>query len=121
MAATASTFLLDQSTWDLLLDANGNIAIATAPYQLAQDSASACRTFLGEVYYDTTVGVPNWSILGQTPPLALVKQYYIDETTRRVPGVEAARVFLNTVGKNRILGGQIQVADNSGVFTVAGF
>lgn len=116
----ATTLLLDQTTWDLVLDANGNIAVASAPYQLAQDAASACKTFLGECWYDTTVGVPLWRILGQTPPLSLVKQYFIDAALT-VPGVVSVQVFLTAVGKNRVLGGQIQVTDASGVTTAANF
>ena len=35
-----------------------NIAVADEPYALAQDAASAIRTFIGECYYDTTKGLP---------------------------------------------------------------
>ena len=34
-----STISLDYSTWDLRVDAFGNIATSTAPYALAQDVA----------------------------------------------------------------------------------
>ena len=52
------TLLLDQTTWDLTLDANNNIALAAEPYAFAQDAASAIRLFQGELWYDTTRGVP---------------------------------------------------------------
>lgn len=32
----AKTLLLDQSAWDLVLDASGSIALAAAPYLLNQ-------------------------------------------------------------------------------------
>ena len=68
------TLLLDQTTWDLVVDASGDIAVASDPYSIAQDAASAIRTFQGECYYDTTLGVPYWSqILGRSPPLSLLK------------------------------------------------
>ena len=68
------TLLLDRTAWDLVLDANGNIACATEPYQIAQDVASAIRTFRGECFYDTTLGLPYWSnILGQLPPASFVQ------------------------------------------------
>jgi hypothetical protein len=41
--------LLDRSTSDLALDASGNIAVASAPYALAHDAASAIRLFAGEL------------------------------------------------------------------------
>jgi hypothetical protein len=36
-----------------VLDAEGNIAVASEPYSLAQDAASAIKTFAGEVFWDT--------------------------------------------------------------------
>ena len=54
----AQTLLLDTGSWDLSVDANSNIAIADPDYSLAQDAASAIKTFLGEMFYDTTVGDP---------------------------------------------------------------
>ena len=116
----STTFLLDTVTWDLVLDASGNIAIASAPYQLAQDAASACRLVLGEYYYDSTLGVPQWNLLGQVPPLSLVKKYFTDAALS-VPGVVAAQVFINVVGPNRVLSGQVQVTDVNGVITAASF
>ncbi len=51
-----------------------NIAVATDPYSVAQDVASAVRTFVGECYYQTNLGIPYFQqILGQLPALAFVK------------------------------------------------
>ena len=63
------TLLLDRTQWDLVQDANGNIALATEPYARAQDVASACRLFRGELWYDTAAGIPYFEdILGKSPP-----------------------------------------------------
>ncbi len=68
-----TTFLLEWGSEDLCLDASGNIAVASAPYSIAQDVATQMQTFLGEVWYDTTAGVPYWQqILGKSPPLSLI-------------------------------------------------
>jgi hypothetical protein len=48
------TLKLDTSTWDLMLDGQGNIAIATDSEAVAQDVASACLVFYGECYFDNT-------------------------------------------------------------------
>ena len=53
-----NTLYLDPQNWDLVLDAAGNIAMAKDPYAKAQDVASACRLFSGELYYDTEKGIP---------------------------------------------------------------
>lgn len=109
----ASTMLLGRDTWDLSLDASGNIAVATEPYSLAQDAASAMRTFKGECYWNTAVGVPYLSqILARRPPLALLKQYLIDAALT-VPGVVSAQVFITGL-TDRALTGQVQVVASNG-------
>lgn len=114
------TLLLSSDLWDLVTDAAGNIALASEPYSLAQDAASACRLFLGELYYSTTEGVPYWSeILGHQPPLALLKARLIT-AAMRVPGVIEAQVYISSVA-GRIVRGQVQVTDTAGNITAAGF
>lgn len=116
-----STMLLDLTNWDILLDANGNIAVAEEPYSLAQDAASAIRTFLGECYWDTTIGVPYLTqILARSPPLALLKQQLIIAALT-VPNVVSARVFIAGI-TDRLVSGQVQVTSAStGEMSVAGF
>jgi hypothetical protein len=111
------TLLLDPSAWDLVLDANGNIAIATQPYAIAQDVASACKLFLGELYYDNSKGVPYFeTILGEKPPISFIKSKF-EEAALTVPGVVLAKCYLQDF-KNRKLTGQIQVTDINGTTTV---
>lgn len=116
-----STLLLDIAKWDLLLDANGNIAVAAAPYALAQDAASAIKTFLGEVYWDTTIGVRYMTqILGKNPPLPLLKQQLV-MAALTVLGVVSAQVFINSLS-DRLISGQVQVTDvDTGQVSVAPF
>lgn len=116
----ASTLLLDTASWDLVLDAKGDIAVATEPYSLAQDAASAIRLFQGELWYDVLQGTPYWQqILGQYPPLALVK-HYLQQAALTVPGVVAATVYI-TGFSHRALSGQVQCIDSSGTVTAASF
>ena len=82
------------SGWDLQLDGNGNLAVATGAYALAQDVASAVRTFQGEMWYDVGFGVPYFQqILGKLPSLAFVKQKLIAVAVT-VPGVASVACFL---------------------------
>ena len=39
MTIIQNSLLLDQAQWDIVLDVNGNIALASAPYSIAQDVA----------------------------------------------------------------------------------
>ena len=115
----STTLLLDRTAWDLVLDSNGNIALASEPYSTAQDVASACMTFLGECWYDTTVGVPFWQILGQMPPLAFIRQQF-ENAAMSVPLVATAVCTLNAL-QHRNLTGQINCTDVSGNSFVAYF
>jgi len=113
-----STLLLDQQDWDLLLDASGNIAVASEPYSLAQDAASAVRTFRGECYWNVLIGIPYLTdILGKNPSLALAKELFVTEA-RTVEGVGTADCFLTGI-TNRSLSGQIQVTSERTGQTVA--
>lgn len=115
-----STLLLDQSAWDLVVDAAGNIAVASQPYSLAQDAASAIRTYLGECYWDVAVGVPYLTqIFGKNLPLALLKQIMIDAALT-VPGVVSAQVFISSVA-DRVVSGQVQVVASNGQVTAVPF
>lgn len=116
----AQTLLLDVLKWDLAADAAGNIAVASEPYSLAQDAASAIKTFSGQVYFDTSLGVPYFSqILGQSPPLSLIKASFV-QAALTVPGVVTAQCFI-TSWVDRVISGQVQVTDAAGNISAAGF
>ncbi|RUW74487.1 hypothetical protein [Mesorhizobium sp. M2A.F.Ca.ET.067.02.1.1] len=114
------TLLLDTDTWDLVADASGNIATADEPYALAQDAASAIRLFAGELYYDTTQGIPYFDqILGKAPPVSLMKASF-NRAALTVPGVVSAQTFIQS-WTDRTVTGQVQVTDAAGNTTAAGF
>lgn len=113
-ATPQDTLLLDLSAWDLVLDSSGNIALASEPYSLAQDVASACRTFLGECFFDDTLGVPYFQkVLGKTPPISDFQQYLV-QAALTVPGVVSATCVIQSF-QDRTVQGQIQFIDVNGV------
>lgn len=110
----ADTLLLDRTTWDLCLDASGNIAVASSPYATAQDVASAVRTFMGECWFNTASGVPYWTdILGQRPPMQLVKKDIV-AAAKNVFDVVKAQCYITGFAE-RVLTGQVQVTNSAGV------
>lgn len=114
------TLLLDRTTWDLVIDAGGNIAVASDPYSQAQDAASAIKLFEGEQIYDNASGVPYWTqILGLANPLTLVCSKF-EAAARTVPGVTAAKCYISSFNL-RFLRGQVQLTNESGETTVASF
>lgn len=115
-----NTIFVSPITWDLAVDVNRNIAMATGSYALAQDAASAIKLFLGESWYDTTQGIPYLQqILGHSPPLSVVKSYLV-AAALTVPGVTAAQVFI-TGFSGRKVSGQVQVSDANGTVSAASF
>lgn len=106
------TLLLDTQLWDLCLDARGNIALATDPYSVAQDVASAVRTFLGECWYHTNIGIPYFDqVLGHRPPVNILKALII-KASLAVPGCTNPVVFITSF-VNRKITGQIQFTDSN--------
>lgn len=115
-----NTILLSTDEWDLVADAQGNIALASDPYAMAQDAASEIRTFAGEVYYNTTVGVPYWTtILGHAPAISYMKAMFV-RAALLVPGVTSAQCFITRIS-GRTVNGQVQITDASGTITAAEF
>lgn len=107
------TLLLDLTSWDLLADAAGNIAVADVPYARAQDVASALRTFLGEVWYDTAVGIPYFQqILGHAPPVTMFQELMI-AAAKTVPGVVSAECTIQAF-ENRKVSGQVVFTSDDG-------
>lgn len=115
----STTLFLDPATWDLTTDVNGNIAVASEPYAIAQDVATACRLIEGELYYDTSQGVPYWQILGKLPPLQFIKNAYVTAALT-VPGVVAAVCYITSI-IGRAVQGQVQTTNRAGVLNVTRF
>lgn len=114
------TLLLNPNSWDLMVTAGRDIAVASEPYAFAQDAASAIRLFRGEDYYDVARGLPYWDqILGRWPTIQLMKAKFV-EAALTVPGVVAAQAFIDSI-EDRRPRGQVQVTDRAGVISTAGF
>lgn len=114
------SLLLDRTAVDLVIDAAGNIAVADEPYRIAQDVACAIRLFAGECWYATQNGIPyNTVILGQWPPVSLVKAQLV-KAALTVPGVVSATCTLLSLDQ-RTFTGQVLVTDTSGATQTVSF
>jgi hypothetical protein len=115
-----NTLLLDRTVWDLVLNASGDIALASDPYSIAQDVASAVKLFKSELWFDTTKGVPYWQeILGQWPPLPVVRAA-IEAAALTVPEVATAQCTLASFADRQITG-QVIVTTSSGTTQTVSF
>ncbi|MCX2562144.1 hypothetical protein OQ252_12160 [Acetobacter farinalis] len=115
------TLLLDRSTWDLVVDASGSLAVASAPYAVAQNVACAVRVFLGECWYNTALGLPYLTnILGRGQSAALFRAD-VEHTALTVAGVAQAVCVLTAISPARRLSGVIQLTLTDGSQTVVSF
>lgn len=98
---------LDETNWDLDLDASGNIATVGAQERLAQDTATTCLLWRGESFWDEQFGVPWKAILGGSGYSLNLVEGYLRETAETVEGVETADVTLTQNRGDRTVKGQI--------------
>lgn len=104
------------SGWDLYADTSGNIATVSGIAAQLQDVCCACRLFLGELWYDTTQGVPYIGrILGAprvaVPPMSFVSAQLV-QAGLTVPGVASIVPALTLTGRE--LTGTIGVVNQQG-------
>lgn len=119
-----NTLLLTPPTntggWDLVLDKSNNLQVATGPYAIAQDVASAVKTFVGECWYNANLGVPYFQfILGKLPSLEFMKTKFINAglTTPNVASIKC--VLIGPTNRNhREVRGQLQITDDGGITSI---
>lgn len=108
------SLLLDRTTWDLVLDASGNIAVCTESYSIAQNVATAVRTWFGEAWYDTSLGVPyDDGIFNGSTPLSIMKAKS-EAVAETVEGVASATCALLIQSTTRTLSGVIALTLTTG-------
>ena len=115
------SFLLNTEEWDVGLDDLGNIAITENPYAVAQDVACACLTFLGESWYDITLGIPYYQrILGHWPGTQLINTKMQTEALK-LPYVQSASCTV-AIGKgDRKCSGVMTITDTNNISTTIQF
>lgn len=78
---------------DIFLDETGDIAIVTDGDQVVSHVQARLQTYLGENYYDTTIGVP-WIEAMYTPQTTYEqKSAILRQTIERTPGVRRILEF----------------------------
>lgn len=117
-----TSLLLDRTTWDLVLDQNRNLAVCSAPYAVLQDVACAIRTFSGECWYDTSLGIPYFGLILGKGQSASVFKAQAEAAALTVDGVSAATCVITKIGSDRRLSGVIEITlSSSGETQVVGF
>lgn len=103
------TLPLNPTTWDLALDSNGNLSLTDPDYSIAQDVASAIRTFQGECWYGATLGLPYFqNILGKLPPKSYITNL-LEQAAMTVSGVVSVTVVSLGLTQARALTGSVIV------------
>jgi hypothetical protein len=109
-----TTSLNLNENWDIHLNGENNLATVQDANAVSQDVASACKTHLGEVWFDTSIGIP-WltQILGK-PVSAVFIQSQLEKQAKRLPYVSNARATVVTDRKTRTARGLIAIVDTDG-------
>ncbi|SFN29734.1 hypothetical protein SAMN05216516_10524 [Izhakiella capsodis] len=112
---------LNTSTWDLMLDGNGYLAVADGAYSVAQDVASSCLVFAGECFYDNTLGIP-WKtdVMGKRPSAGFIAQK-MQEEAKKLSVVDEALASIFFDKTTRTVRGTIRVTDKDGNVAQATF
>ncbi|MCU5775134.1 hypothetical protein N5923_23250 [Erwiniaceae bacterium BAC15a-03b] len=115
------SLLLNTDAWDIGLDDTGNLAITSNPFAVAQDVACACSTFLGEAWYDTTLGIPYYErILGHWPGTQLINTKMQSEAKKLLYVQDAFCTV--TVGKqSRAASGVMTITDTNSIQSTVQF
>lgn len=109
-----NALLLDRTTWDLSVDASGNIAVCSETYSIIQNVATAIRTWYGEAWYDTSIGIPyDDGIFNGTTPLSIMKAQ-AEATAETVSGVASAQCLFLLQSSTRTLSGAIALTLTTG-------
>ncbi len=116
-----NTLLLDRTTWDILPDASGNMAVASGSYAICQNVASAIRVFSGECYYNTASGLPYRQHILAHAQAASVFRMQVAQAAGGVAGVAAAQCVLTGISANRQLSGYVLVSTTLGDVHNVGF
>lgn len=107
------TLTLDIDTWDLQLDAAGNIMHGAGAYGIAQNVANTVRLFTDDAWYEPERGIPHFLIdLGKRPAPSLIKSY-VEEAAQAVAGVQNA-VLTDLDLEERVLTGDIELTTDTG-------
>lgn len=116
------TLALVESTWDLDLDARGDLRTVgdatpgtnTGPgMRLAQDVASRVRAWRGEVWFNRQQGVDYPRYLGQAPAMAQLRADFQSEALQ-VPLCASALADFTLDRATRGVGGVLYLTDLNG-------
>lgn len=107
--------------WDLELDSTGSLVVLSDNTALLQDVCSAVQTWLGEIIYDMSQGLPyDADILRSDVDISFYASE-AEEAAMSVPGVAAATCHLTNPTPKRQLSGIILVTFDDGETNYAQF
>ena len=105
--------MLDDS-WDITLNSDGKIKVATDAYAIAQNASNAVRLFRNDAYFNASKGIPHFDIeLGHSRAAVPVIESQMKKAMLAVEGVADAVAVLE-IDKDRVAGGSAYITLQSG-------
>ncbi len=109
-----ASFYLDPETWDLVVDANGNIAMCDQQYEVVQNVCCATRLWRGEDIFRPLRGIPyDVDVLGNSVIAANLDTIYKAEA-EQVTGVSSVETQLYFESQTRKITGSLLVTLTDG-------
>ena len=111
---SAYTLKLDTDSWDLTLDAAGNISTATDDYAIAQNVANAVRLFTNDSYFWPGKGIPHYLTSLGADINPVVVQSRVEDAALAIDGVSEAEAILDDIDSTRVLSGSVYITTEDG-------
>lgn len=109
-----TSLALDNAHWDLTLDSQRDLALISGGAGIVQDVCCAVQTWIGEAWYDLSLGLPyDGGILGAGDS-PLVYASFVEAAAQAVPGVASVKCAPAALTPDRRLSGTIAVQTLSG-------
>lgn len=118
MTHTAYTAALDANSWDLQLDANGNVVMAKETNAIVQNVCNEGRLFTGDAYFRFEDGIDWFTDQLGEPVQEAVTSENLRTAALAVPGVLSVdSVTINELNqKTRTLHGTIEITTEGGSY-----
>lgn len=109
MSLGHSLQLSTDGLWDIQLDNHGRIIECTGAYAIAQHAANAIKLFTNDAYFDPDRGIPHFVVdLGCRLQPSIIRSRFKD-AAQGVAGVASANVVNIELGKDRVVGCEVNL------------
>lgn len=99
------TLLFNPESWgELLVNARGDIAVASEPYRTAQDVSTATKMFKADLWYNISEGIPYLEEVYAKDADIPVLRDFLEKQAFKINGVFAVEVLMSDFTDRKLSG-----------------